>query len=539
MPRRSFSLMLAWRYLNPRRAMLSTVTIISVTGVLLGVWILVVVMSVYNGMEKQMKERLLGFTPHIRLEYAPFGAPEPIEGWREVADALAAMPEVESATAFVQDYVWLDSGIRRRFGIFRAIDTENPEQIAGIERMLARTEHPGSHADMGLDDRIVISSVLAGQMGLTAGDPLSLYSLKNLEEAARVAEKTRVPPVRELMRGPLDEVRGMLGGEWESREGRRYLPGDIYDSLYNKLYDAFQEHRDDIRDAEAEILYEYFEPLDEAEETAGGFLLAEGSRETMLGALGKLEETDVKEMDSGLMDNMSELVLPKEALVTGVYQASQMMVMPDLFMPLPLAQELAGMQGGVQGIAVRLENPDRAGPLASGMLAALPPGWYASTWATEFGYFATIINQQRIMMYLVLGMIIVISAFSMMAVMFTVTIQKRREIGVLKALGAAPGQIVRVFVYQGMILGVAGAVSGVLFGLVTLRFRGHLQDVLRKLRFDPFPADFSGFEVMPAEIVPQEVALIAACAFLLSSLAAFIPAFAAARSDAAKSLRNL
>ncbi len=539
MARRSFSLMLAWRYLNPRRAMLSAVTIISVTGVLLGVWILVVVMSVYNGMEKQMKERLLGFTPHIRLEYAPFGGLEPVEEWREVADALAAMPEVESATAFVQDYVWLDSGVRRRFGIFRAIDTENPEQVEGIERMLVRTEHPGSHADMGLDDRIVISSVLAGQMGLTAGDSLSLYSLRNLEEAARVAEKTRVPPVRELMRGPLDEVREMLGGEWESREGGRYLPGEIYDGLYNKLYDAFQEHRDGIRDAEAEILYGYFEPLDEAGETEGGFLLAEGAREAMLAALDKLEKTDVKEMDSGPLDNMRELVLPKEALITGVYQASQMMVMPDLFMPLPLAQELAGLQGGVQGIAVRLEDPDRAGPLADEMLNTLPPGWYASTWATEFGYFATIINQQRIMMYLVLGMIIVISAFSMMAVMFTVTIQKRREIGVLKALGAAPGQIVRVFVHQGVILGVSGAVLGVAFGLVTLYFRGHLQEALRKLRYDPFPADFSGFETMPAEIVPKEVALIAICAFVLSSLAAFIPAFAAARNDAAKSLRNL
>src|SRR5690606_15837560 len=110
MARRSFSLMLAWRYLNPRRAMLSAVTIISVLGVLLGVWILVVVMSVYNGMEQQVKERLLGFTPHVKLEYVPFGGyREPIGEWREIAAAVGSRPGIESATAFVQDYVWLDS----------------------------------------------------------------------------------------------------------------------------------------------------------------------------------------------------------------------------------------------------------------------------------------------------------------------------------------------------------------------------------------------------------------------------------------------
>jgi lipoprotein-releasing system permease protein len=127
----------------------------------------------------------------------------------------------------------------------------------------------------------------------------------------------------------------------------------------------------------------------------------------------------------------------------------------------------------------------------------------------------------------------------MMAVMFTVTIQKRREIGVMKALGAAPGQIVGVFVYQGMILGFLGALLGAGLGLLVIRFRGGIQGLFRTFGFDPFPKSFHGFEVLPAHVNPVEIAIIAVCAFILCAIAAFVPAFFAARSDAAKSLRNL
>jgi len=144
-----------------------------------------------------------------------------------------------------------------------------------------------------------------------------------------------------------------------------------------------------------------------------------------------------------------------------------------------------------------------------------------------------------VMMYFALSFIVLVSAFSMMAVMFTVTIQKRREIGVMKALGAAPGQIVRVFLYQGMILGVVGAALGWGLGRVVIHYRGEIQVVMRGLGFDPFAASFTGFSVLPAHNNPVEQGVIAFAAFVLCSLAALVPAAMAARSDAAKSLRNL
>ena len=216
-----------------------------------------------------------------------------------------------------------------------------------------------------------------------------------------------------------------------------------------------------------------------------------------------------------------------------------MALTPDVFVPLHLGQDLAGLDDRVQGVAVRLDDPYQAGLMAEQMLQKLPEGWYPVTWIEELADFSRLIEQQRVMMYFALSFIILVSAFSMTAVMFTVTMQKRREIGVMKALGAAPGQIVRVFVYQGAILGFAGSAIGIGLGLLVIRFREGIQSFMRGFGFDPFPASFNGFTVLPAHVNPTEVALIGVLAFLLCAGAAFLPAWFAARSDAARSLRNL
>jgi lipoprotein-releasing system permease protein len=244
-------------------------------------------------------------------------------------------------------------------------------------------------------------------------------------------------------------------------------------------------------------------------------------------------------MDAETLKGLKNIVLPKEALVVGVYQASQMAVTPDIFVPLPLAQDLAGLGEAVQGIALRLDDAYAAEPVAAASRPVFGPGWSLVTWGDQYQAFFALINQQRVMMYFALSFIVLVSAFSMMAVMFTVTIQKRREIGVMKALGAAPGQIVRVFLYQGMLLGMLGALLGVGLGRVVIHFRGPIQGIFRTLGFDPFSASFTGFGVLPAHNNPVEQAVIGFLAFVLCSLAALVPAFFAARSDAAKSLRNL
>jgi hypothetical protein len=211
---RSFSLLLARRYLNPRRAVLSSFTLISLVGVLLGVLVLVVVMAVYAGLERDVKGRLLGFTPHILLRHhsSAFGD-APMKDWQQVAQRAAKLPRVEAATAFVSDNVIIDVESWQRPVMFRGIDTSDPAQVRGVAEMLDLENHPESTADFGIDDRAVVSSIVADQLGLQVGSVIRLYSTRNFEEVMRVYKATENPPLREAF-AEATPMRRIAGGGW-------------------------------------------------------------------------------------------------------------------------------------------------------------------------------------------------------------------------------------------------------------------------------------------------------------------------------------
>ncbi|HEX7260731.1 MAG TPA: FtsX-like permease family protein, partial [Luteolibacter sp.] len=373
---------------------------------------------------------------------------------------------------------------------------------------------------------------------LGVGDQLRLYSTRNFEGVMRAYKATENPPVRETFAAAWKKSTADLQNGWKADSGKFSLSFAIYREVYTALDAILAE---DIREPEHELLESLLVAMDSSEqdEQAQVFRFKSETKLEIEKLIADLNATDVEKMDGDTLKGLKNLVLPKEATVIGVYQASQMAATPDLFVPLPLAQDLAGLGQAVQGIALRLDDPYQAEAFAAEARKKLGPEWSLVTWGEQYQTFFALIEQQRGMMYFMLSFIILISAFSMMAVMFTVTIQKRREIGVMKALGAAPNQIVRVFLYQGMILGTLGAILGVGLGRVVIHFRGELQSVLRSMGFDPFTASFTGFNILPAYNDPVEQLKFAVMAFVLCSLAALVPAFFAARSDAAKSLRNL
>ena len=547
--KRSFSFMLARRYLNPRRAVLSSFTLISLVGVMLGVLVLVVVMAVYAGLERDVKGRLLGFTPHILVKSAELGVaaggeePNPdARSWRELAAEAGRLEGVAAATAYVADNVILDVGSWQRPVSFRGIDTSDPVQVEGVAAMLDLKNYPDSVADLGLDDRAVISSIVAEQFQLKVGDTLRLYSTRNFEGVMKAYKATEKPVVREAYAAEWGLAKKTFEREW-AREGDFFtIPAEELIGVYDALEVVYRE---EIRGPEKEQIERLLRGMEERVrgedegEVVAVFRFTKEVKDGMDEAFRELGETSAEKLDGEILKGLKSLVLPKEAVVVGVYSASQMAVTPELFVPLPLAQDLAGLDDGVQGIALRLDDAYEAEKVAEKGRRVLGAGRFLETWGDQYQAFFALINQQRVMMYFALSFIVLVSAFSMMAVMFTVTIQKRREIGVMKALGAAPGQIMRVFLYQGMILGLLGAALGVGLGRLVIHFRGGVQEGMRAIGFDPFSASLTGFGVLPAYNNPVEQVVIGLMAFVLCSLAALVPAFFAARGDAAKSLRNL
>jgi lipoprotein-releasing system permease protein len=538
--------MLAWRYLNPRRASLSWISLISLGGVTLGVLVLVVVLAVMAGLEREIKSRLLGFTPHLLLEYAPgIGGPVAAENWREISDLAEGLETVEAATPYIQDNVVFDFEGFQRPMFFRAVDTQDAGQMAGIEEMLDLENFPDGSADLGLDNRAVVSSIVAKQFRLIPGDVVRLYSTRNFREVMSAYKTTERPPVREEFEQQLGNLRELLADEdWQrSDDGEESVAREKLVPAYEAVMAIYDEQ---IRTPEKDVVLDMIMLLE-----AGGWNDEETRRnypaktaEGLELGLAKLDELEVEQMDSQILKDLKEIVLPKDVEVVGIYQASQHVMTPDLFVPLPLGQDLIGLADGVQGVSLRVRDPYEAGldkqRVEQALAAAGMPEWQATTWMAQYRDWFSLIARERVMMYFALSFIVLVSAFSMMAVMFTVTIQKRQEIGVMKALGATPGQIARVFLYQGMVMGALGGLLGIGLGRVVIHFRAPIQGFLRDvLRFDPFPASFHGFSTIPAYMNPVEHLGIALAAFALCALAALVPATPAARSDAAKSLRNL
>jgi lipoprotein-releasing system permease protein len=516
---------------------LSSFSLISLIGVMLGVLVLVVVMAVYAGLERNVKERLLGFTPHVLMTH--FAGP--VSDWEEASKMAKSLPHVEAATPFVSGYVFIEAQTRPQPVSFRGIDSSDPEQVEGIRKMLDLKKYPASTADLGIDDRVVISSLLAEQLGIGVGDKVLLQSSSNFDGVRRAYKTASNPPLREAYAAMWNKATATIQDGWKADGDDFTLSATAYRETYPILESFLAE---DIREPEFDLIKPILIAMDESQPDAEGekatvFRFQAKTRKTIDEAISDLNTTDVEKMDGATLKSFKTAVLPKEAEVAGIYQASQMTVTPDLFVPLPLAQNLAGLDQGVEGIALRLDDPYAAETFAASAAGEVGPDWSLMTWGKQYGAFFTLIEQQRGMMYFTLSFIMLISAFSMMAVMFTVTIQKRREIGVMKALGAAPNQIVRVFLYQGMILGTLGAILGVALGRLVIHFVAEIQGFFRTLGFDPFTSSFTGFSTLPVHNNPKDQAMFALMAFTLCSLAALVPAWFAARSDAAKSLRNL
>jgi len=255
-----------------------------------------------------------------------------------------------------------------------------------------------------------------------------------------------------------------------------------------------------------------------------------------------IEELNKAEKDPDskkTLSDLREMVLPQELTITGIFESGRFMYDSEfLLVPLHVAQELYALGNGLHGITVRTSDPYLAEGLKAELLAELPPPIQVLTWIDLNRQLFDAIRLERNTMFIILFFIIIVAAFGIMNTLITVTVQKTREIGIMKALGATTAQIVWVFLAQGMVVGVFGNVTGLAAGMALVRWRNEFKEWLAStLHIEIFPAGIYQFSAIPAEIVPNDVAIICVSAFIICSLAALIPAYFAARLEPVTALR--
>jgi lipoprotein-releasing system permease protein len=251
------------------------------------------------------------------------------------------------------------------------------------------------------------------------------------------------------------------------------------------------------------------------------------------------ENENPNEKPKTLRELKDDFVIPQPVKVTGIFN-SGMNSFDSTFILVPLtnAQELYGLKDGVHGLSVETNDVRTVRQTQEKIIAALNGAALTTSWYDENRQRFDAIRMERHVMFTILMFLIVIAAFGITSTLFTVTWQKRREIGIMKALGATPGQIVWVFLYQGMVVGFFGNLIGLLAGLTAIHYRNPFRDWLAStFRIEVFPAGIYEFEGIPAEVVPHDVTIICVSAFVICSLAALIPAYIASQLDPVEALR--
>ncbi len=250
------------------------------------------------------------------------------------------------------------------------------------------------------------------------------------------------------------------------------------------------------------------------------------------------DELSDEQLRARVKELTESIQTPKDMVVTGIFDSVRYGDM--ILVPLEIGQDLYELDVDVHGIALELEDPFLADLVNMERIRPqLPANWVAETWIERNKQLFDTIRNERGMMYFVLFFIILVAAFSTMNTMITVTVQKRQEIGVMKALGARVWQIVGVFIGQGMIVGLIGSMCGLGIASLVLHYRNSLRDFLAdSMGLRIFPEEMYGVSEIPAQIVSGDLTIICIGAFVLCTLAALPPAYMVARLDPARALRD-
>ncbi len=414
MTRLPFELFLGLRYLKPKRTFVSVITLISLTGVTIGVWVLIVVIAVMSGFDRELRDKLVGMHAHVTVMG---GIVEPHEA-DQVMELAGAQPRVQAISPYVLGLVLVEFDRRVATPYVKGVD---PGRELEVSRL-------GEYLRFGtldlVGEKAVIGRELANQLGVYLGDRLIVYSPRNLEK-----------------RG--EEV---------------YLPFEL--------------------------------------EVVGIF------------------ESGMFEFDMSLM-----------------------------FTSLEIAQELYELHGAIHGVELMTDDPvtgaHEVAEALNAQFAGLRPGLQARTWADLNRQLLAAIQVEKSVMFFILVFIIVVAAFGIMSTLITVTVQKTREIGVLKALGATFNQILGVFLLQGFIVGVIGVALGVGLGLATVANINPINEFLSaSLGLELFPREVYNFPRIPASLSTGDLVTICAVALGICTLAGLLPAIRAARLQPVEALHH-
>jgi len=224
---------------------------------------------------------------------------------------------------------------------------------------------------------------------------------------------------------------------------------------------------------------------------------------------------------------------------TGYYEYNARVIV----ISLSNAQDLYDLDDSVHGLFVTLDDPYLADAVKMQLEQALnykmnEGTYYAQSWMDDnSGILSALVVEKNVMFYL-LFFIVLVAALCILSAQITFVIQKTREIGMLKALGATQLQISSIFLAQSAIIGVMGVAAGYGLGMLAVVYRNEFLRFMRVATgWELFPKSVYGFGELPALITPRDVAVICISSFVICVLGGLLPAIRAGRLKPVEALR--
>jgi lipoprotein-releasing system permease protein len=409
-----YELLLGLRYTRAKRrnGFISFISFSSMIGIALGVTALIVVLSIMNGFQKELRDRILDMTPHMTL--AEQG--ERLSNWSSLYAQVQSMPHVTGAAPNVSGQGMLSLNGRVKGVMVKGILPEFEPEVASLsEKMI--TGKMTSLADR--DYNMIIGMELANALGVSIGDKVTL-----------VAPQGSVSPLGMMPRLKRFTISGLF-------------------------------------------------------------------------------EVGMHEYDAGLA-----------------------------FVHMADAQRVFKLGDQVSALQLRLDDMFLVNRVRQSVGVNVAKTLYVRDWTQQHANFFRAIEMEKRMMFIVLALIIMVAAFNIVSTMVMVVTDKQKDIAVLRTLGATPNSISTIFMIQGLVIGVIGALLGVAGGVaLSWNIDVIIPFIEGVFGFEFFPPDVYYISSIPSDLHWEDVYTVAGVAFVLTLLATLYPARRAAKTRPVEALR--
>jgi len=409
-----YELFIGLRYTRAKRRnhFISFISLISMLGMALGVLALIVVLSVMNGFQKEIRARMLGASPHLEV-IADGGV---IKDWQAVLDQVALHPEVSAAAPYVsgQGMLSFEQGVQ---GVMvRGID---PARETAITELSNKIKSGSLNALRSNEFAIVLGSDLARALGVRLNEKVML-----------IAPQGQITPAGIMPRLKQFRVAGIF------------------------------------------------------------------------------------EIGMAPYDNTLALINIDDA------------------------QKLFRLENAVTGISTKLLNIDHAPIVAAELQSQLPDELYANDWTHQNSNYFRAVQMEKRMMFIILSLIVAVAAFNIVSTLVMAVTDKQADIAILRTLGASPRSIMKIFIVQGVVIGLVGTLLGSVGGIALALNLDQVVPFIEHLLGVQFLAkDIYYINELPSDLHYDEVILVAGMSFLISILATLYPSYRASKTQPAEALR--